>query len=180
LAFRHAEHSAAVPATHGLVQYFTVQSKSAAMHVWQAPERVGVLLDRQDVMQASLCPMQLVPQLVACDLAVPSIASAQSEQLSHAPPAVHRYSVLAVTAGRAGLQVTGDAPSSIGARPPLLVLPLDPPPAPLDPLLPPEFDALPLPDVEPLPLPPELEPPLLPSGLLPELVPPASSPADWY
>jgi hypothetical protein len=176
-ALRHAEHCAAVPATQGPLQYFTVQSNRATMQAWQLCDSVGVLPDRQDVMHASLCPMQLVPQLVACDLAVPFIASAQSEQLSHPPPVAQRYSVLVVTAGRAGLQVTldaGDALPSIGAW---LVLPLDP-------LLPPELDELPLPEVEPL-LPlgllPELAPLLLPPGLLlPELEPPPSSPADWY
>ena len=59
MALRQAEHWAAVPVTHGPAQYFTVQSKRPTMQVWQVPDKVGVLPDRQDVMQASLCPMQL-------------------------------------------------------------------------------------------------------------------------
>ena len=114
-------------------------------------------------MQVSLCPMQLVPQLDACDWAVPFIASVQSEQLSHPPPAVHRYSVLDVTAGRAGVHMTLDAaspalPSTGTPESPFELLLLDP-------LLPPELEPL----LDPLLL-SELEP------LLPEL--PPSSPAD--
>jgi len=122
------------------------------MHVWQVPDRVGVLPDRQDVMQASLCPMQLVPQLVACDLAVPFMASVQSEQLSQPPPPVHTYSVLDVTAGRTGLHVmldaSGAAPASTGP-PELLLAPLLDPPPLADPEVPPEV----VPRFEPLLLP---------------------------
>ena len=54
MALRQAEHSAAVPVTHGLVQYFTVQSKRPTMQVWQVADKVGVLPERQVVMQVSL------------------------------------------------------------------------------------------------------------------------------
>jgi hypothetical protein len=173
------------------VQYFTVQSKRPTMQVWHVPERVGVLLDRHDVMQASLCPMQLVPQLVACDLAVPFMASVQSEQLSHSPPEVHRYSVLEVTAGRAGLHmrpaVSPGPPSPRAPEPPPEPL-LDPLPPLVEPLLLPELVPELVPELEPLMVPepvPALEPLLLPElelllPLDPRLELPPSSPDDWY
>lgn len=110
------------------------------------------------------------------------MTSVQSEQLSHLPPlpALQRYCVFDVTAGRVGVHMTLGAatavPPSTGAREPPLELLL----APL--LLPellPEVDGLLLAPLDPLLL-PELEPLLPPllDTLLPEL--PPSSPADWY
>jgi hypothetical protein len=114
------------------------------------------------------------------------MTSVQSEQLSHLPPppALQRYCVFDVTAGRAGVHVTLGAatavPPSTGAREPPLELVLEPLLAPL--LLPellPVVDGLVLALLDPLLL-PELEPLLPPllDTLLPEL--PPSSPADWY
>jgi hypothetical protein len=81
-----------------------VQSKSATRQVWQGLDSVGDLPDRHAVTQLFGWPMQLVPQLVTCVDAVPSMTMAQSPQSLHfpAPPGSQRYWVEALGAGNAG------------------------------------------------------------------------------